>query len=103
NKDDTPAFVFSADLAANPNPLYKTIAEATSNIVGVAMGLKPDQTLITNPNPPPPLSPQIYAGHGTGPTSWAPIMGDAFAKEVTQWSDGTNYSPSNKTADDLAG
>jgi len=92
SSNDTPAFVFSEDLAALATPLEKSVAEASSNIIGKAMGLQPDQTLVPNPGTPPPtLIPQTYAGHGTGPTSWAPIMGDAFGKELSQWSDGTNY------------
>ncbi|MCP4288420.1 MAG: PKD domain-containing protein, partial [Gammaproteobacteria bacterium] len=42
-----------------------------------------------------------YAGHGSGATSWAPIMGNSYYKNVTQWSSG-EYAGANNTQDDLA-
>lgn len=44
---------------------------------------------------------EYYFGHGTGATSWAPIMGAGFNKSVTQWSKGDYTSASNRE-DDLA-
>ena len=44
-----------------------------------------------------------YAGHGgdmSVPTSWGPIMGAPFSKNVTQWSKG-EYAGANNTEDDL--
>lgn len=42
---------------------------------------------------------EYYTGHGTGPTSWGPVMGAPDRRNVTQWSRGeypnaTNGSPS---------
>jgi hypothetical protein len=31
---------------------------------------------------------EYYGGHGTGPTSWGPVMGAPLARNVTQWSRG---------------
>ena len=42
-----------------------------------------------------------YAGHGTGVTSWGPIMGAPFTASVIQWSKG-QYLNANNTEDDLA-
>jgi len=42
-----------------------------------------------------------YGGHGTGVTSWGPIMGAPFTASVIQWSKG-EYANANNTEDDLA-
>ena len=42
-----------------------------------------------------------YAGHGTGVTSWGPIMGAPFTASVVQWSKG-QYLNANNTEDDVA-
>ena len=42
-----------------------------------------------------------YAGHGTGVTSWGPIMGAPFTASVIQWSKG-QYANANNTEDDVA-
>ena len=41
-----------------------------------------------------------YAGHGTGVTSWGPIMGAPFTASVVQWSKG-QYLNANNTEDDV--
>jgi hypothetical protein len=50
---------------------------------------------------------EYYAGHGTGATSWGPIMGSPFGRNVTQWSlgdyaGGTNPPFGNAFQDDVA-
>lgn len=44
---------------------------------------------------------EYYGGHGTGPTSWGPLMGAPFYRNVTQFSKG-EYSYANNQEDDLA-
>lgn len=46
-------------------------------------------------------SKEYYGGHGTGVTSWGPIMGDTPTASVIQWSKG-EYANANNTEDDLA-
>jgi PKD repeat protein len=41
-----------------------------------------------------------YTGHGSGVTSWAPIMGVGYYTSVTQWSKG-EYPDANNDQDDL--
>ncbi len=41
-----------------------------------------------------------YAGHGSGATGWAPIMGVGYYRELTQWSSG-EYLNANNLEDDL--
>ena len=40
-----------------------------------------------------------YTGHGSGATSWAPIMGVGYYQQLVQWSKG-EYADANNTQDD---
>lgn len=66
------------------------IAEAASHEFGHNLGLSHHGTSTAS----------YYYGHGTGLTSWAPIMGVGYYKNVTQWSKG-EYTDANNTQDDL--
>lgn len=44
---------------------------------------------------------EYYAGHGSGITSWAPIMGVGYSVNLVQWSQGEYYR-ANNPEDDLA-
>jgi PKD repeat protein/predicted RNA-binding protein with TRAM domain len=66
------------------------IAEASSHEFGHNLGLSHDGT----------SSAEYYEGLGSGYTSWAPIMGNSYYKNVTQWSKG-DYAGANNTQDDL--
>ena len=79
---DNPCFVFD---------LGELAAEAISHEVGHTLGLSHD-----GQQP----SQAYYTGHGSGETSWAPIMGSAYYSQVTQWSDG-RYPGATQTQDDL--
>jgi len=46
-------------------------------------------------------SKEYYGGHGTGVTSWGPIMGAPFTANVIQWSKG-EYANASNTEDDVA-
>lgn len=82
----SPAFVYYNRL--NQNPKY--IAEAASHEVGHNLGLSHDGTSTI----------AYYTGHGSGPTSWAPIMGVGYYRAVTQWSKG-EYANANNLEDDI--
>jgi hypothetical protein len=71
----------------------KNACEVISHEVGHTLGLSHDGR--TSPNE------GYYAGHGTDPVGWAPIMGVGYSKKLTQWSKG-EYSGANQTQDDLA-
>ncbi len=44
---------------------------------------------------------EYYEGHGSGATSWGPIMGTTYDRVVSQWSKG-EYSNASNLEDDLA-
>ena len=83
----SPALVYYDNLAGSPT----YIAEATSHEFGHNLGLSHDGT----------SSVSYYAGHGSGGTSWAPIMGNSYNRNVTQWSKG-EYADANNDQDDIA-
>lgn len=80
---DTPTFVFNKGV----NDTSWTI----SHEVGHTLGLTHDGLNGVDYHP----------GVGRGETSWGPIMGGAFGKRLTQWSDG-DYSGSDNREDDLS-
>jgi len=83
-----PAWVYANNLSARES----YVAEAASHEIGHNMGLSHDgKTDGTT----------YYSGHGSGDTSWAPIMGTGYYRNVTQWSRGEYYL-ANNTEDDIA-
>ena len=68
------------------------IAEASSHEFGHNLGLSHDGTTSGT---------TYYAGHGSGLVSWAPIMGNSYNKNITEWSKG-EYTGANQSQDDLA-
>lgn len=71
----------------------KDCAEVISHELGHAFGLSHDGRLS-------PLE-EYYAGHGSGETGWAPIMGVGYYRQLTQWSRG-EYASANNPQDDIA-
>jgi hypothetical protein len=69
------------------------VAEAVSHELGHTLGLHHDGR--TSPVE------EYYAGQGTSPVSWGPIMGAAYNKDVVQWSKG-EYANANNSEDDVA-
>ena len=82
-----PALVFPEGTIYSP----QAMSEAASHELGHNLGLSHDGT----------NSVGYYEGHGTGNTSWAPIMGAGYYSNVTQWSKG-EYANANNQEDDLA-
>ena len=82
----SPALIYYNNLASNP--VY--IAEAAAHEMGHNLGLSHDGTSNVG----------YYTGQGSGFTSWAPIMGVGYYKNVTQWSKG-EYPLANQKQDDI--
>jgi hypothetical protein len=71
-----PTFTFWGNIGPRN---HTDIAETVSHEAGHVVGLVHDG--LTS-------GAQYYTGHGTGPTSWGPIMGAPLDRNVTQWSKG---------------
>jgi hypothetical protein len=80
---DNPVFVFNK--GANNG------AQTISHEVGHALGLSHDGL----------NSSTYHPGTGFGETSWGPLLGAPFGRNITQWSNG-DYAGSTETENDLA-
>lgn len=86
--DDTPAFVFTDRLANSP----KYIGECVSHESGHTVGLTHQSTYNASCN----LVEQYATGTGVGETSWAPVMGNSYYRNMTGWNNGpTPYGCTN--------
>jgi hypothetical protein len=83
-----PAWIYINNLANDES----YIAEAASHEIGHNMGLSHDGTIAGS---------EYYGGHGSGDTSWGPLMGTGYNRNVSQWCKGEYYQ-ANNTQDDLA-
>ncbi|MEO2266443.1 M12 family metallo-peptidase [Pseudoalteromonas sp. YIC-656] len=85
-----PAFVYYNRLAGGA---ATTMSEAGSHELGHNLGLSHDGTSTTS----------YYGGLGetNDLNSWAPIMGNSYSKNITQWSKG-EYPDANQFQDDIA-
>lgn len=83
-----PAWVYYNNLSSSE----AYIAEAVSHEIGHNLGLNHDAKTDGT---------SYYGGHGSGDTSWGPLMGTGYGRNVSQWSKGEYYL-ANNTEDDLA-
>ena len=93
NGAGTPAWVFS-NLLGNST---KNVAEAISHEAGHTLGLQHQSSYSASC-----VKTEYNPGTGSGETSWAPIMGVGYYKNLTTWHYGTNTYACNFYQDDLA-
>ena len=93
--DDTPAFVFSDRLGPN-NAKY--IAECCSHESGHTVGLSHQSKYDANCA----LLESYSTGYGSGETSWAPIMGNSYGKNMSGWNNGPTPYGCAVTQDNLS-
>src|SRR5215218_8839925 len=92
--NNTPSFIFSTLLGYNE----KFIAEAISHEVGHTLGLLHQAEYDASCR----FVSEFNLGFGEGPTSWAPIMGIGYYKNVTTWHKGPTVAGCNVIQDDVA-
>ena len=92
--NNTPCFIFSTLLDYNE----KYIAEAISHEVGHTLGLKHQALYDEACN----FLSEYNLGFGEGVTSWAPIMGISYYRNVTTWHKGPTVFGCNAIQDDVA-
>ncbi len=91
--DDTPAFVFS-DRLSNSS---KYVAECVTHESGHTLGLSHQTKYDNSCN----LLETYNTGTGSGETSWAPVMGNSYYKNMTGWNNGPTPSGCAATQDNL--
>lgn len=87
--DDTPAFVFSDRLGNRSKMVAECCSHESGHTVGLSHQSKYDGSCT--------LTSTYNDGTGTGETSWAPIMGNSYYRNMSGWNDGpTPYGCANK-------
>ena|GEM_PF-736031 len=90
----TPSFVFSSLLSYSS----KSVAEAVSHEAGHSFGLYHQALYDANCVK---ISDYNY-GQGTGEIAWAPIMGSAYAKNLSLWHNGPTSAGCSSWQDDVS-
>ena len=91
---EIPGFVFSTLLGNNE----KRVGEATSHETGHTLGLY-HQSLYNSTCG---FQNEYNPGLGSGEISWAPIMGNSYARNITLWHNGPNGFGCNNLQNDLS-
>jgi hypothetical protein len=91
--NDVPCFVFP-DRVGNS---VKNVAECCSHEAGHTLGLNHQSKYNASCG----LIESYNSGTGSGATSWAPVMGNSYARNMTNWNNGPTYD-CNANQDNLA-
>lgn len=91
--DGTPSWVFSSLLGNVP----KKVAESASHEGGHTLGLQHQSSYTATCT-----KTEYNPGIGTGETSWAPIMGVGYYRNLTTWHYGTSTMGCNNYQDDIS-
>jgi len=89
--DDTPAFVFSDRLGPfSPKMIGEACSHESGHTVGLAHQSKYGETNCVTPVE------AYHSGAGSGETGWAPIMGNSYYRNMSNWNNGpTPYGCTN--------
>jgi len=93
--DDTPAFVFSDMLGFSP----KMVGECCSHESGHTVGLSHQSKYDGDCNIP---VEEYNSGTGGGETGWAPIMGNSYYRNMSNWNNGPTPDGCNNIQDNLS-
>ncbi|MEO6404188.1 MAG: T9SS type A sorting domain-containing protein [Ferruginibacter sp.] len=92
--DDTPGFVFCDRLGPNyPKYVAECCTHESGHTVGLSHQSSYDNTCA--------LTATYNLGVGTGETSWAPVMGNSYYKNMTTWNNGPTPYGCTSTQDNL--
>jgi hypothetical protein len=91
--DDTPCFVFSDRLGMFP----KYVAECCSHETGHTLGLSHQSKYDAGCT----LTATYHEGAGLGESSWAPIMGNSYYRNMSGWNNGPTPSGCTSNQDNL--
>lgn len=94
--DDTPAFVFPDQLGPYN---IKMIAEACSHESGHTVGLNHQSRYGTDCSSP---TEYYHSGGGSGQVGWAPIMGNSYYRNMSNWNNGPTPDMCTATQDNLS-
>lgn len=99
---DTPAFVFGGGYGASALGIAETISHETGHTLGLSHDGQFRFYRDISEDPPEYVRvyTEYYTGHGSGPTSWGPIMGTSAGQGLTQWSNGEYFNATNSDDDD---
>ena len=92
--DDTPGFVFSAALNMNS----KWVAECCTHESGHSLGLSHQSKYDNGCS----MVQSYNEGIGTGETSWAPVMGNSYYRNLSGWNNGPTPSGCTSEQDNLS-
>ena len=95
--DDTPGFVFCDRLGPNN---AKLVAECCSHEAGHTVGLS-HQSKYDGVNCGTPIE-QYNSGTGSGESGWAPIMGNSYGHNMTNWNNGPTPYGCTSVQDNLS-
>ncbi|MEP6677543.1 MAG: T9SS type A sorting domain-containing protein, partial [Ferruginibacter sp.] len=95
--DDTPGFVFCDRLPLNGPVSSKMVAEACSHESGHSLSLSHQSRYDLCS-----LTELYHSGNGIGITSWAPIMGNSYYRNMSGWNDGPTPNGCSDIQDNLS-
>ena len=94
--NDVPAFVFPDRLGMAPRYTAECISHESGHTLGLA-----HQSTWNGTGPNCALIDPYALGSGEGQTSWAPIMGNSYYRNMTGWNNGTTNYGCNNIQDNL--